>query len=215
MAILRNGMVVAAALTFIACFSFRFVTAHPVDESLQYKLLMDLLSIPQKPHSSNATRLGMTWKNCGSSDPIHANVVITPETIPIPGNIQLSFNATFDITFGAPLQLKLELKKKVVGIFVEIPCVDNIGSCTYDDLCSMIPFPPSQPCPEPLSTYKIPCQCPFPKGMYSLPPSSIEIPTIPDIPSWLTDGDYQATAHLSMSGRELACYEADVSLKAD
>lgn len=48
-----------------------------------------------------------------------------------------------------------------VFVWVEIPCVDNLGSCTYVDGCSMIPFKAGQPCPAPLSTYNLPCTCPF------------------------------------------------------
>ncbi|XP_077983984.1 ganglioside GM2 activator-like [Glandiceps talaboti] len=204
------------ALSVLLCLSFSYVAAHPADGPLDLRLLMDVLSIPQKPHADNATQFGMTWKNCGDkSDPVSANVTITPDPIPIPGNVQVALNATFNIQFGAPLKAVLTIKKKIVGIWVEIPCVDNIGSCTYDDLCSLIPFSPSQPCPEPFSTYKIPCYCPFPKGVYSLPKSDIAIPQIPDLPSWLTNGDYEIHADLSMSSQRLACYEADVSLVAD
>ena len=51
------------------------------------------------------------------------------------------------------------------------------------------------------------------KGQYSLPQSTITIPPIPDLPSFLTDGDYKVEAKLSQSGMELGCLEIQLSLK--
>ena len=62
-----------------------------------------------------------------------------------------------------PYRILCFFDHQVFGIKVEVPCVDNIGSCNYDDVCSMIPPTPSSGCPPPLPTYKIPCACPVPK----------------------------------------------------
>lgn len=62
-----------------------------------------------------------------------------------------------------PFQGVVTLEKKVAEIWIQIPCIDQMGSCTYDNLCSILDdiIPPGQPCPEPLVTYGIPCHCPF------------------------------------------------------
>lgn len=52
------------------------------------------------------------------------------------------------------------MQKKVGFLWVDVPCVDNVGSCNYDDLCASIPFPPGEPCPEPFLTLGLPCNCP-------------------------------------------------------
>ncbi|XP_002734286.2 ganglioside GM2 activator-like [Saccoglossus kowalevskii] len=211
-----NVFVVAALVCF---FTVSLIDAHPRGESIEMKLLKDLLSIPQKTSTKlrfNATNVGMSWKNCGSqSDPIRANVSLMPDPVPVPGKVTAAFDAIFDVNVLPPLKVVLEIKKEVAGIWVPIPCIDNVGSCTYDDICSLIPIPPTEPCPPPFSTYKIPCTCPFPKGTYKLPSSDIEIPEIPNIPEWLTNGEYQATATLSNQGKRLACYTAQLSIKAD
>ncbi|PIK46346.1 hypothetical protein BSL78_16795 [Apostichopus japonicus] len=99
-----------------------------------------------------------------------------------------------------------------VFVWVEIPCVDNLGSCTYVDGCSMIPFKAGQPCPAPLSTYNLPCTCPFQQGTYHLPKSTVEIPQT-GLPEWLTDGDYKINVQLyDTSDAQLACFDIVVSL---
>jgi ganglioside GM2 activator len=51
-----------------------------------------------------------------------------------------------------------------VGFFwIDVPCVDNVGSCDYEDLCADIPFPPGDPCPEPFLSLNLPCNCPVSK----------------------------------------------------
>ena len=58
------------------------------------------------------------------------------------------------------LQAAVQVQRKVGFLWIDVPCINNIGSCHYDDLCAVIPFPPSQPCPEPFLTLGLPCNCP-------------------------------------------------------
>lgn len=55
------------------------------------------------------------------------------------------------------------MEKEVAGFWVKIPCVEQLGSCTYEDFCDLLNLyiPPGEPCPEPLHTYGLPCHCPF------------------------------------------------------
>lgn len=59
-------------------------------------------------------------------------------------------------------QLELTVEKEIAGLWVKIPCVEQLGSCTYTDICNMLStlIPPGQLCPEPLHTYGLPCHCP-------------------------------------------------------
>ena len=56
-------------------------------------------------------------------------------------------------------QLELHVKKKEI-FWITVPCIDNIGSCTYDNLCEMFAI---INCPAPFKKYGIPCQCPVAK----------------------------------------------------
>lgn len=140
---------------------------------------------------------------------------ISPDPVPLPGTITVSVNLTLTKTIKAPLKAKVTLQKRVGKLNVTIPCVDNIGSCTYDDLCELIPY--QSECPRPLSTYHIPCQCPFAKGNYYLPPYEFDLPDPGgNVPSWLVSGEYHGKAILTdADGDHAGCYEAFLALKLD
>lgn len=55
------------------------------------------------------------------------------------------------------------VEKALGDLWIQLPCIEQLGSCTYDDVCSILDelIPPGTPCPEPLLTYGIPCHCPF------------------------------------------------------
>lgn len=46
---------------------------------------------------------------------------------------------------------------------MKIPCVDEMGSCSYPNVCDILDMliPPGSDCPEPLHTCGLPCHCPF------------------------------------------------------
>ena len=53
---------------------------------------------------------------------------VGPDPIVIPGNVNVSLDAAIAQDITAPTSLKLVIKKKVFGFYVEVPCVDNLGS---------------------------------------------------------------------------------------
>ncbi|XP_015421145.1 PREDICTED: ganglioside GM2 activator [Myotis davidii] len=112
-------------------------------------------------------------------------------------------------------QVDLTVQREMAGLWVKVPCVEQIGSCTYEDICNVfdIFLPPGEPCPEPLHTYGLPCHCPFKEGKYSLPKSVITIPHL-DLPSWLSTGNYRIQNILSSGKKHLGCFKIDVSLEA-
>lgn len=71
---------------------------------------------------------------------------------------------------------------KIVGPFkIEIPCIDNVGSCTYNNVCTMLPEPDN--CPAFFKEHQIPCACPFPSGEYSIKNVLLAIETSQKIPN--------------------------------
>ena len=141
---------------------------------------------------------------------------IMPDPVAMPGTITVAVNLTLTKTLRSPLKAEVTLKKRVgtSSTYVTIPCIGNIGSCTYEDLCELIPYIGG--CPPPLSTYNIPCQCPFAAGNYSLPQYEFDLPYPSDVPSWLVSGDYYGKAVLTDSaGDPAGCYEAKIGLKLD
>ena len=57
------------------------------------------------------------------------------------------------------LQAKIELKKKAAGIWIPIPCIDQMGSCSYGDVCLLLNQLPQ--CPPQLTAIGIDCKCPI------------------------------------------------------
>jgi hypothetical protein len=51
------------------------------------------------------------------------------------------------------------IEKSILGKYIKLPCIDNVGSCYYDDLCQLLNQ--ISQCPDPLVAAGIPCQCPF------------------------------------------------------
>ncbi|XP_036051118.1 ganglioside GM2 activator [Onychomys torridus] len=111
-------------------------------------------------------------------------------------------------------QVELTVEKEVAGFWVKIPCVEQLGSCTYEDGCELLNLyiPPGEPCPEPLHSYGLPCHCPFKEGTYSLPTSNFTVPDL-ELPSWLSTGNYRIQGILSSSGKRLGCIKIAASLK--
>ncbi|XP_051514282.1 ganglioside GM2 activator-like [Myxocyprinus asiaticus] len=159
--------------------------------------------------------LGFSWANCGKSgDPAYMKTLnLTPDPIPIPGQITADASGTTSVELTSPLSVNVTLEREVVGVWVKIPCIDELGSCHYPNVCDLLDqlTPPGQDCPEPLHTYGLPCHCPFKAGDYSLPSSDIYIPEV-ELPGWLTNGNYKVQGILGNSENELGCLEVSVSL---
>lgn len=72
------------------------------------------------------------------------------------------------------IQVKLKLVKKMGPLKIEIPCIDGFGSCTYEDICKLLP-PDNNGCSEFFKENSIPCSCPFPRGDYSAQNLQVDI----------------------------------------
>lgn len=158
-----------------------------------------------------------SWANCGSetAPAVLEALSIQPDPIVLPGDLQASATGSSSVILTTPLTANVTLYKEV-GVWVKIPCIDEIGSCTYNDVCELLNMliPPGQSCPEPLFTYGLPCHCPFKAGKYSLPNTNFNIPYV-EFPYWMTNGNYKAKVMLSSNGDDLACVKLTFSLKSD
>uniref|UniRef100_A0A8C8STB3 GM2 ganglioside activator n=1 Tax=Pelusios castaneus TaxID=367368 RepID=A0A8C8STB3_9SAUR len=175
--------------------------------------------VVERPHRRLLNQVGdFSWENCGNgTDPlVIKSLSLAPDPISIPGDLKVSVAVSSTADLSSPLKAVLKVEKKIAEMWIPIPCVDQIGSCTYDDVCSMLDnaIPPGTPCPEPLLSYGIPCHCPFKQGTYSLPPTDFYLPVI-QLPSWLTNGDYCVRAVLSHDGKQLACIQVALSLHSE
>jgi len=156
--------------------------------------------------------LTFSWDNCGSSsDPVLLkSLTLAPDPLVLGENITIGFSASLAENISS-VRAEVTLEKKILGIWTEIPCIENVGSCSYDDLCDVLP---KHPCGPILTKYHIPCHCPFPEGSYALPPVSVKTKN-PNL-DWLTDGDFYGMGQLYDSNdNEIACYEVYVSISTE
>ncbi|ELU03813.1 hypothetical protein CAPTEDRAFT_155689 [Capitella teleta] len=160
-------------------------------------------------HKASPSANGFSWSSCSAAgDPSNlTSLSLTPDPLKIPGNITVSFSGELGVDLSTPIKLELMLKKKVF-FWVEIPCIDNVGSCTYDDVCALLK---SFKCPPVFVKHGIPCRCPVKAGKYSLPSSDIFIDPA-GIPSFLEDGDYRAQAKLLKGDQEITCVNIQISI---
>ncbi|XP_062856034.1 ganglioside GM2 activator [Trichomycterus rosablanca] len=159
--------------------------------------------------------VGFSWENCGKPDDpaVLRTLDLSPDPINIPGDLTASTSGTTSVALVSPLSVNVTLEKDVAGFWVKIPCVDELGSCHYQDICDILNqlIPPGQDCPEPLVTYGLPCHCPFKAGDYSLPQSDFILPDV-ELPSWLTNGQYRVQGILGGYGKELGCLKVTLRL---
>ncbi|KAM9254143.1 LOW QUALITY PROTEIN: ganglioside GM2 activator [Dugong dugon] len=161
---------------------------------------------------------GFSWDNCDEEkDPVVIkSLTLEPDPIVIPGDLTVSAEVKTSVPLESPLKVELTVEKEVAGFWVKIPCVEQIGSCTYEDVCNVLDsfIPPGESCPEPLHTYGLPCHCPFKAGTYSLPKSNFTLPEL-ELPGWLSTGNYRSEIILSNKNKRLGCVKISVSLKAN
>jgi ganglioside GM2 activator len=99
------------------------------------------------------------------------------------------------------------MEKKVAGFYIKVPCVDNVGSCTYGDLCKVW----ADACPKYFSKYGIPCTCPIPPNSYAVPDAVIGITG--KVPS-IIDGEFRLTGDIGSSAGHLGCIQLTINLKS-
>ncbi|XP_022071316.1 ganglioside GM2 activator [Acanthochromis polyacanthus] len=167
---------------------------------------------------NKAQILGFDWKNCGQPDApaVLKSLNLSPDPIAIPGDLTASASGSTSVELAAPLAVNVTMEKEVAGFWVKIPCVEELGSCHYQDGCDILNqlIPPGQDCPEPLHTYGLPCRCPFKAGSYSLPQSDFYLPQV-ELPYWLTNGNYRVQGVLGSGGKEIGCLKVALSIHSD
>ncbi|XP_060066661.1 ganglioside GM2 activator-like [Ylistrum balloti] len=185
----------------------------PIEDETE--LVLDLLSkpfIPERFKSAEflktwgiGSRLGaFKWTDCGGAGAKIQNVSLTPDPLNFPGTFTLGFKGTISTSVVAPLKGELLIEKKVGSTYVKIPCIDNFGSCTYDDVCELLE---SVTCPDPFVKAGIDCQCPFKTGNYNVPSASFEVDA-----SAFPSGDYRLRGSASNGGKVMACLQLDLSV---
>lgn len=149
-----------------------------------------------------------SWTDCGpAASKVHVQALsLSPDPIYLPGPLYVATNFSVSTYVSSPLKLVLKLWKQIMGEFIEIPCVDNFGSCTYDDVCSMLVLIQSQ-CPEAVVKMGFDCSCPLKANNYSLPKSEFDIGA-----SVVPSGDYHVMTTLTQNDAAVFCLDMYLSI---
>jgi len=207
------SIAVLVLLSMLVVADGRQVISALEDES-DMREILDILSKPRKlsRYSGKSELMQLSsfrWQNCGSqSDPTTiSSITLSPDPLRLPGNISLGFSGSLTVPLSAPISLDVEVKKKIV-FWITVPCIDNVGSCQYSDVCQLLA---KFECPAAFKKYGIPCQCPVKDASYSLPATSFYVDDS-KLPSFVADGDYHVTARLKQGSREILCLYLELSI---
>jgi len=164
-----------------------------------------LADVQHQYEKAQLVLLGFSYTDCsGASDPVHLrSLSVSPDPIPLPGKIVVAASAELAESVAGNLKASVKLETEIFGHYFEIPCVDGVGSCDYDDLCSSLPKP-GEPCPPAFVKAGIPCRCPFPAGKFHLPTSAINLPAVP-LP--IHSATIRLTAHLTADAKPVTCIQ--------
>ncbi|XP_057297489.1 ganglioside GM2 activator-like [Hydractinia symbiolongicarpus] len=123
------------------------------------------------------------------------------------------FEADFDIDikrkFPPTFKAVISLQRKVWFAWVPLPCINQVGSCTYDVTCDMLNKLQIE------NGGVINHKCPAEAGQTVSQKVGITLPDIPGPVKVLGSGTYWARAKLVGSdGRVLACVEKTMEIKS-
>ncbi|KAL3223003.1 hypothetical protein MRX96_027838 [Rhipicephalus microplus] len=173
---------------------------HSVDVPERY-----IPDLPQAKWGDSVRKYSV--RNCGSRyDAVqYEELRLRPDPLSFPGSVFVTSAIKVSRNVTAPIKVNIIMKKKVY-LWVTVPCVNDFGSCDYDDICDV------QDCPLFYDFLGLPCGCPIKEGDYSVRNKEFEVPALL-LPDWITSGDYQVTVKARSRGEPLFCVHFTLSLK--
>lgn len=172
--------------------------AETLNQPIQYFRRLSIVPNPRL--------MKFEWSDCGNSSSkiIFNDISVTPDPIVLPGTILVSVNLTINEDITDSLSAQVVLKRKIGAFDIDIPCIANIGSCHYENICSLLNQ--VSKCPEMLIKHNIPCHCPFKQGNYILPSTGVFINGDP-----VPEGDYTLKIVLSYKQKFIGCFKLAAS----
>ncbi|ESO07133.1 hypothetical protein HELRODRAFT_191068 [Helobdella robusta] len=199
---------------------------YEIDE--RFRQLVIKYSKMTRNKNSGLKLRDFSWEDCGDSTfaARFKSISVSPDPIHLPGNITVSGKGTLSRSISSPILASVVLKKKII-VWVEVPCIEHSGSCTYGDICQLLHHLPCSSSSNNNDKYyynnfngdvggngspNFSCQCPFAEGSYDIPPMTFAI-FDPKIPSILLDGQFQVTVHLYDAIGEIACLHSHFTVE--
>ncbi|XP_067650571.1 ganglioside GM2 activator-like [Haliotis asinina] len=144
----------------------------------------------------------LQWRDCGTDPSISIdNIAVTPMPVTIPGNMSFTLQASSTRSHLDRMVLKLSSKRKG-WIDLPVPCLFNVGSCTYNDTCTLLETMQRDnwagvmrnvgwQIQNMLSSVGINDYCPLPIQRLNIENYVLTMPPIPSILAFFAEGDYE------------------------
>eukprot|EP00112_Aurelia_sp_Birch-Aquarium-sp1_P010829 Seg2299.6 transcript_id=Seg2299.6/GoldUCD/mRNA.D3Y31 product="Ganglioside GM2 activator" protein_id=Seg2299.6/GoldUCD/D3Y31 len=125
-----------------------------------------------------------SFSNCAPSAPVSVILKSIPSQIRIAQGTKIPVSVRAVVSKKLPSNFKavVTAEKKILWGYVTLPCMSNVGSCTYNFGCAKV----NEVCPH--------CQCPLSAGTFDAS-QTIVVPSI-NIPSFLSNGNYKITVRV-------------------
>ncbi|KAM7291203.1 uncharacterized protein ISCGN_027778 [Ixodes scapularis] len=146
-------------------------------------------------------------RNCGSRfDAVRYDELrLRPDPLMFPGSVFVNSAIKVFRNIEEPIKVEINMKKKVY-LWVTVPCVNDFGSCDYENICT------AGDCPLFYEVLGLPCGCPIKEGNYEVHDKEFVVPAL-TLPDWLTSGDYQVTVKAKSDGDHLFCVHFTLSIR--
>ncbi|KAK0047459.1 ganglioside GM2 activator [Biomphalaria pfeifferi] len=168
---------------------------------------------------SFSRKMNLTECNGNNTQPLLTlnSYSFVPYPINSPGSLTVSVSVTVNrpVPVGG-LRMKVLIQREIIAL-INIPCTDNIGSCTYD-VCHLLDYFKNSSCPQQLIDNNIPCTCDtIQPGTYDLINQTFQVPDITKLTSWstLALGDYVVKFDLKdgVTGEDVYCLGGKINIK--
>ncbi|ELT90215.1 hypothetical protein CAPTEDRAFT_219327 [Capitella teleta] len=171
-------------------------------------------------HAADHNKTLLDYSDCGSDPdrPIRIlNVTASPLPVRAPGKFRIAASANVSEELPPKMGVDVIVSKSLFGFNFKIPCVNNIGTCHYSDVCSLLDayFGHRRRCPRWLRRHQLPCRCPIQPDVYSLKRFSVQIPKLSGMMEVLARGEYQIIIRVvnEDNKNELACFQSTFEIK--
>ncbi|CAH0561080.1 unnamed protein product [Brassicogethes aeneus] len=135
---------------------------------------------------------------------VNLNIVLENSKAKVSGTLYSSLDLI------SPISAEVHVKRRVLGMWIPLPCVDLMGSCNYLDLCKY-GVPQEKECDRTFKENKVPCRCPIGKGNYTINPT-IDLKPTKSIVNNVETGRYKGSATVKINKDLLACYNFNFEL---
>ncbi|XP_064646643.1 ganglioside GM2 activator-like [Lineus longissimus] len=167
---------------------------------------------------------GFAWSDCGHDPnrPLRVtSLSMTPSPLTMPGELHVSFGGEVTRELGASLMMiNIQRESGFSWLMrnVTVPCIRNIGSCTYPDTCNLIDRMidedwlyisrnVGQQIRQNLVDKGLNTACPLQPQQINIQDMAFQLPAIPRALSLFAGGTYHATVRFlgQANQKELGC----------